>query len=391
VTGGISYKRIVTCYSITSTVPKVRLFISHASDDAVLAAHIVALFRAALNLPAEAIRCTSVDGHRLPGGADTDEQLRRELQETDALVGILSASGMRSTYVLIELGARWVLNKHLLPLLAPGTPASVLGGPLIGLNALRADNPAELFQMVSEVAEILHIRPESPPAYHRHIEQIVSATTNVDAVAAGRDGKLSPLLTARQKLDEAVSRQLLSNSPELPEGVLNIAWKPGPESLDIEVRNISPLNSLTITVKVMDIYLWSEEHHYFVEPDDLHVAGGVGAILHVRQPELNAAGYYGPIPNEQIVETPLIYLFLSVAGAGHQLQFATQVASSLMIHTIRTPGIWRLRVRALVSGDSIYRRVDKRWELAWDTVMFFRWDGKTAPVPCQEPDEFVGS
>lgn len=98
------------------------------------------------------IRCTSVDGHRLEGGADTDETVRNEIGSADAFVGILSDRSMRSKYVLIELGARWVLNKHLLPLVAPETPASVLGGPLAGKNALQADSEAQLHQLVREWA-----------------------------------------------------------------------------------------------------------------------------------------------------------------------------------------------------------------------------------------------
>jgi hypothetical protein len=79
---------------------------------------------------------------------------------------------MRSKYVLIELGARWVLNKHLLPLLAPGTPASVLGGPLAGKNALQADSEAQLHQMVRELGRVLGINPESPDVYLRQLQDV---------------------------------------------------------------------------------------------------------------------------------------------------------------------------------------------------------------------------
>jgi hypothetical protein len=149
-----------------------RLFISHASDDRELARCVVALFRTALNLPASAIRCTSVDGHRLEGGADTDETVRNEIGTADAFVGILSDRSMRSKYVLIELGARWGLNKHLLPLLAPGTPTSVLGGPLAGKNALQADSEPQLHQMVREVARVLGIDPEPADVYLRQLQDI---------------------------------------------------------------------------------------------------------------------------------------------------------------------------------------------------------------------------
>ena len=62
--------------------PAIQLFISHSSADVDVAAALIDLLRSALNLPATAIRCTSVDGYRLPGGADTNAQLRREVNRT---------------------------------------------------------------------------------------------------------------------------------------------------------------------------------------------------------------------------------------------------------------------------------------------------------------------
>jgi hypothetical protein len=151
----------------------IKLFISHSSDDTELAAQVVDLMRSALNLPASTIRCTSVDGYRLPGGADTDGQLKMEVRDSEAFVGIVSDRSVQSMYVLFELGARWGAARHLLPLLAPGTPTSVLQGPLSGINALRADVQAQLHQLVSDVGRVLGIVPENPAAYQQHIDRIL--------------------------------------------------------------------------------------------------------------------------------------------------------------------------------------------------------------------------
>jgi TIR domain len=105
--------------SATIVSPKVRIFISHSSTDRELAALLVDLLRSSLNLPAEAIRCTSVEGHRLAGGAETDRALRRDIRDCEGFIGLISATSIESAYVLFELGARWGAERHLLPLLAP--------------------------------------------------------------------------------------------------------------------------------------------------------------------------------------------------------------------------------------------------------------------------------
>jgi len=121
-----------------------RLFVSHSAKDTAIAAALIELIRNALNLPASAIRCTSVDGYRLPGGTNTDDQLRKETLAADAFIGLVSPHSMQSLYVAFELGARWGADNHLLPILVPGVDASVLDGPLTGLNALSCDSAAQL-------------------------------------------------------------------------------------------------------------------------------------------------------------------------------------------------------------------------------------------------------
>ncbi len=167
----------------------IKLFISHSSGDVELAAALVELLRSALSLSAESIRCTSVDGYRLRGGANTNEQLRAEVHDAEAFIGIISARSMRSTYVLFELGARWGSARPLVPLLAPGTPSSVMEGPAAAINALRSDKVAQLHQLVDELGETLRIRPEKPAAYQAAIERVLGVkpstlepSTDVDNV-----------------------------------------------------------------------------------------------------------------------------------------------------------------------------------------------------------------
>ena len=160
----------------------IKLFISHSSGDVELAAALVELLRSALSLSAESIRCTSVDGYRLRGGANTNEQLRAEVHDAEAFIGIISARSMRSTYVLFELGARWGSARPLVPLLAPGTPSSVMEGPAAAINALRSDKVAQLHQLVDELGETLRIRPEKPAAYQAAIERVLASSLRTRAL-----------------------------------------------------------------------------------------------------------------------------------------------------------------------------------------------------------------
>ncbi len=151
-----------------------RVFISHSSRDVSLAADIAELLRAALRLSSTEIRCTSVDGYRLPAGADTDSQLRQEIVSVPVLIGLISDASIESAYVLFELGARWGTDQPLIPLLAPGMAASGLRGPLQGLNALSCAITSQLYQFVTDVGRILAISPEPPASYQRYIEKVAS-------------------------------------------------------------------------------------------------------------------------------------------------------------------------------------------------------------------------
>ena len=150
------------------------VFISHSSKDADIAKALIRLLRSALNIPAERIRCTSVDGYRLRLGASTNDQLRTEVRESKVFLGLITRTSIESTYVLFELGARWGATQQLAPVLVSSNDKGLLRGPLEALNALACDSPAQVFQLVENVASELGLPASSASSYQEYVDSLVS-------------------------------------------------------------------------------------------------------------------------------------------------------------------------------------------------------------------------
>lgn len=149
------------------------IFISHNNSDLDLAERLIDLLRISLNLVPEQIRCTSVDGYRLPGGAKTDEQLRMEVHESKILIGIITPKSMTSPYVLFELGARWGSGYPMIPLLAKGITPFFLKGPLEGINCLSCNSVPQVHQLIDEISKELEIPIQTTQSYQNKVDELV--------------------------------------------------------------------------------------------------------------------------------------------------------------------------------------------------------------------------
>jgi TIR domain len=157
---------------VTVLKPTVLIFISHSSKDVALASALIELLRAGLTLKAEDIRCSSVDGYRLPGGANTEEQLRQEVNTAKAFIGLITKESLASPYVMFELGARWGAGLHMLPLLA-GVDPSYVKGPLAGINALSCASEAQIHQLLADIAKELSVSVGPAAAYVAYVKKLV--------------------------------------------------------------------------------------------------------------------------------------------------------------------------------------------------------------------------
>ena len=170
-----------------------RVFISHSDDDVEIAKPLIALLRSALNLRSDDIRCSSVDGYRLPAGAPTDEILRREVDDAELFIGLITPNSMKSVYVLFELGARWGARKPMFPMLASGATWEHLEGPLSSINALDCSNRSQVEQFIEDAAKALEVHSDRPAAYSAAIGDLVEASAAAAPVAEHISGELVPV------------------------------------------------------------------------------------------------------------------------------------------------------------------------------------------------------
>lgn len=215
------------------------IFISHSSKDADLALALIDLLKAGMALTADQIRCSSVDGYRLPVGVNSEGKLREEVNAAKVVVGLITRSSLTSYYVMFELGARWGADLLLAPLLA-GVKANELSGPLSLLNALSANSDAQLHQLLEDIAKHLGLSVQPPASYIRNIAA-VKALAGALAGSATSPPVAAPV---KPKLRLGLSVEGNPPSPQLLKVVSNQA---------VEVSRVEYMLSSEATIEAEDV------------------------------------------------------------------------------------------------------------------------------------------
>jgi ricin-type beta-trefoil lectin protein len=159
---------------------EIEIFISHSSQDKLIAKALVVLLRAALDIPASQIRCTSVEGFKHTAGTLTEKQLRSELLSAKVFLGLITPISLQSTYVLFELGARWGADLPFVPLLAGGAKASILRQPLSDRNSLSCESRADLQQLVIDVSKVLGRSPGAAQTFQEQLDDLARRARRIN-------------------------------------------------------------------------------------------------------------------------------------------------------------------------------------------------------------------
>ena len=140
----------------------IRIFISHASADAPLVAAIASAVENVVGLSKSEIRCTSVPGYTLPAVTNFHDVLRDEVITCDIVLGVMSSASLASSFVLLELGARWGIARPMMLCHKNGFvfPSAA---PLATSNSKPLDNMIEVEALMTDIAAMLGLTRKCAP------------------------------------------------------------------------------------------------------------------------------------------------------------------------------------------------------------------------------------
>lgn len=157
----------------------IKIFISHCSKDKIFVESLIELLRNALNLMPISIRCTSVEPYTLNAGDETDDVLKREVHGSEVFIGIVSSESISSMYCMFEFGARWGSGKAFIPLVVPGTDASLIGKPLSNITYKLADSKPALRKVLDQISSELNVELNSETIYEKYFNSIIEHVSTV--------------------------------------------------------------------------------------------------------------------------------------------------------------------------------------------------------------------
>ena len=196
----------------------IRIFISHSHSDEIIAKKLVDYLFAALTVEDADIRCTSVVGHKLPPGTNIESQLKKDINGDIALIGLLTQNGLRSQWVLFELGAAWGSGKLVIPILGPLANKDDLPGPLKSYIPVSIEDKEvafalndmihELASNLNEIGEKLGNRNSAERIRNEFIDKFKAWKSQLPATDESQQKEIEKLKAQIQDLERAHDKKL---------------------------------------------------------------------------------------------------------------------------------------------------------------------------------------
>lgn len=121
---GSNRKIVESINTTTQEIAKAKtgkIFISHSSKDKTIVTEFTnEILILCLGAENAKIFCTSIDGLGITSGQDFRERIKRELEEAQIVIQIISKNYKSSEVCLNEMGAAWVLTENVIPLVVDG-------------------------------------------------------------------------------------------------------------------------------------------------------------------------------------------------------------------------------------------------------------------------------
>jgi hypothetical protein len=102
-----------------------RIFISHASADKPIIDIFFDLLQTGCNLGLDDFACTSIDGAGIETGTDFVNWIHKHLIDAQLVIMVVTPNYYASKFCVAEMGATWILEKNVFPMVPPNLPRDI--------------------------------------------------------------------------------------------------------------------------------------------------------------------------------------------------------------------------------------------------------------------------
>jgi hypothetical protein len=140
----------------------IEFFVSHSHKDKKVAQALVNFLTFGVGVEAKEIRCTSYAATALSAGADIQQQLRRDLKRCNYFIPLITPNTESSEFVSFEIGAAWVLERRIVPVVYAKGHEPQLPAVLAGLVCSDLTNQESLVKLAGELAFDIFVASDRP-------------------------------------------------------------------------------------------------------------------------------------------------------------------------------------------------------------------------------------
>ncbi|MCJ7449783.1 MAG: toll/interleukin-1 receptor domain-containing protein [Bacteroidales bacterium] len=138
---------------------KNKIFISHSSQDIeIVKSFVEEILMLGLDIPAERIFCSGMEGQGLKSGQYIPDKLREEIKSSMLALLFISKNYKTSEVCLNELGAVWLSleKEHIIPIILPDTKFTELGFLDINRIGIKINEQRGILKLIQDCKELLN-------------------------------------------------------------------------------------------------------------------------------------------------------------------------------------------------------------------------------------------
>ncbi|MBL4898605.1 MAG: toll/interleukin-1 receptor domain-containing protein [Colwellia sp.] len=171
-----------------------QIFISHASADKELVdAFVDSLLLLGIGLNEGDVFCTSVEGMGIKNGDDFRESIKHEIEGCPVTILLITQNYKRSEMCLNEMGASWVLSKHVFPLILEPINYKNVGVLMEPKQIAQLTVDSDLDSFQDDLCAALGIEGKKATHWNKYKKKFVNvAASHANSINTGDFGPADP-------------------------------------------------------------------------------------------------------------------------------------------------------------------------------------------------------